>query len=76
LFIYNSDDRVIILEGNYIIKEVINMTRQQILDRITKCEEYAYAYDWDYEPDDPNNLAEDYRQEAAQLRAMLESLNE
>ena len=51
------------------------MTQQQILDRISECEALAYAYDWDYEPDDPSNLAEDYRQEASQLRAMLQSLN-
>lgn len=48
------------------------MTKKEMENRIRECESWAYAYDWDYEPDDPSNLAEDYRVEAQQLREAID----
>lgn len=48
------------------------MTKKEMENRIREYESWAYAYDWDYEPDDPSNLAEDYRVEAQQLREAID----
>lgn len=47
-----------------------------IRNRIEECHAWADAYDYDYDADDPSNLAEDYRQEAWELEQKLNQLTD
>jgi cellulose biosynthesis protein BcsQ len=54
----------------------MNTNVEAIRERIAECYAWADAYDYDYDPDDPSNLAEDYRQEAWELEKRLAELTD
>ncbi len=51
-------------------------TKEEILKRMKECRWWIYAYNHDYEEDDPANLAPDWEEELDELQKELDAIDQ